>query len=257
VSAGGITVQQAIDRAHRILDRMGIPGDATFSIVVRLKTVRMYMNAIRGKWLREKKKAVAANRALEEFRRGDTKSWKRNAEEARGEINRAIEIFRTKHKAQTWSAGGSQSYITNIVEYLVDRSNQLFANDSAAEKRAISDVKMARAEEQAARLAKHNAEKSVAALQRRLWWYEQRFGYYSDEVADITPAFAPESAMRSLMAEADSFPWKRGNLGYLGDYSVPELLHEVEMRYKGMELSRNAAQRAYTEYAKGADDAKA
>jgi hypothetical protein len=80
-----------IKRAHRILTRMGIPElgydseenmyDKNLEILLeRLKTVQLYQNAVRGKWLREKKKAAAANRELEAFRQGNKKTWQTKAD---------------------------------------------------------------------------------------------------------------------------------------------------------------------------------
>lgn len=222
MSAAGITAQQAIDRVNRILDRMGIPYAP--SIVDRMKTVRLYRDALRGKWLREKKKAVAANRALEAFRSGQTKSWKLKAEDAERRIAQAVEVFQKQHKAITHP---NRPFIVDIVTYLVDRSNQLFANDSAVEKRANEEVK-------AAKELKARAESRYIDINRRLAWYEQRFGTADENMTqDITAAYGPGKAAPSFVAlgkDADSFPWRRGNPGYLGDYKTEELIAEVERR---------------------------
>ncbi len=240
-----LPLMRFIKSAHRILTRMGIPAlgydgeygeyDKNLKILLeRMKTLRLYQNALRGKWLREKKKAVAANRALEAFRNGNTKSWKLKAEDADRAITRAVEIWRTKHKAVTFPQISS---IVTITEYLVDRSNQLLTNDSAVEKRANEEVQLAK-------VHKATAESRLMTVARRLQWYEQRFGFFSDDmIQDSVATYGPGKAAPSFVAlakDADSFPWKRGNPGYLGDYTVAELLHEVEMRHKGLTLAHEA-----------------
>jgi len=131
VSVGSIW--RAVHRAHKILNRMRIPAlgynpdeygvEVIDLLVTRLKTVQMYRDAIRGKWLREKKKSVAANRALEDWRRGNTKSWKQKAEGYERAAADAIKLFREKHAVRAHMSynGGGPSTLTNLIEYLTDR----------------------------------------------------------------------------------------------------------------------------------------
>lgn len=218
-------VDRFLKRAHRILDRMGIPQhDSVFydapALVDRLKTAKLYRDALRGKWLREKKKAVAANRALEVWRSGQTKSWKTRYEAVARDVGQAVDVFLKGHKPVTSLTHSGHPPIVSIVAYLVDRSNQLFANDSVVERNAIEETK-------AAKVAKARAESDLASAKRRLQWYEQRFGFFTDDSMNI---FGPGTTMGDLAKDADSFPWKRGNPGYLGDYTLQELADEVDRR---------------------------
>jgi hypothetical protein len=231
-----------IKRAHRILTRMGIPElgydseenmyDKNLEILLeRLKTVQLYQNAVRGKWLREKKKAAAANRELEAFRQGNKKTWQTKAEASEYAIRQAFEHFFQKHtvKVGMTSHGTTGAAIIDLVTYLTDRSNQLYANDSAVERKLNAEVKEAK-------LARHHAEQKAYDLATKVRYYEQRYGVVTGEMLEIMPPGLV--SMDALAKEADSFPWKRGNPGYLGDYTSQELLNEIESRVAGLERNR-------------------
>lgn len=231
-----------VHRAHQILNRMRIPPRVDMeddpddenhisALFYRLKTVKLYTDAIRGKWLREKKKAAAANRALEDYRRGNTKSWRQRAEALQKMLDEAKLVFAKEHKPHTHVAYTGDAAVVQLVRYLVDRSNQLFANDSAAERQAIEKTKLAVH-------AKEEAEHRAREAESRLAAYEHRFGKMETLVEELERASEggrPTTA--DLAREADSFPFRRGNPYYLGDYETAELLDEVSLRVGRGEIS--------------------
>jgi sulfur relay (sulfurtransferase) complex TusBCD TusD component (DsrE family) len=213
---------------HRLLTKAGVPGGPVVPrddmdeennalLVARLKSLGQYIGSVRWKWLRAKKKAAAANRELADYRKGNKKTWETRAKALEQEMTDAITIFLTKHAVKVHGMYQEPRYLRNLIEYLTDRSNQLYANDSAVERRAIADVKEAR-------LAKAEMEKTVLTYQRRLQWYVTRYGRPTD-LGDV-----PTESFSDAMKQADSFPWKRGNPGYLGDYTIEQLINEVERR---------------------------
>lgn len=234
-------IEMLAHRCHRALTRARVPDvplegglspdaeertrDLLDRLAERVESLSLYMRSLRRKWLREKKKSVAANLALENYRRGVTKTWKAKHDALETQIANAVEIFRKTHKPITSTMGG-HGHIAQLVTYLVDRSNQLFANDSAALRQAETVIKTEK-------LKRAEAETKTMTLERQVQWYQQRFGRFDPD----GELMSQMDSMPKMMAEADSFPWKRGNPGYLGDYSTLELVNEVESRVADIEHS--------------------
>jgi hypothetical protein len=191
--------------------------------------LRLVIESLVWKYRRIRRKAAAANRELEDYKKGNKKTFRQQAEASEYAIRKAFEHFFQKHavKVGMTSHGTTGAAIIDLVTYLTDRSNQLYANDSAVERKLNAEVKEAK-------LARHHAEQKAYELATKVRYYEQRYGVVTG--ADLSAVPSEPTDMSVLVKEADSFPWKRGNPGYLGDYSTIDLLHEVENRHVDLQI---------------------